>query len=185
MSAYHTFGGVSRYNPNSFNMYPQSFARDFGIVMMSIHQLVAFGLFIGPFFHMWEQTLKIHDKRFSTRVIYRLPLCGCIVLIAVAFPFFGAINSVLGAFTTSFSTYIIPLVAFNLVFKNENDTVGVAKPLPSWAKLHWVRFLNWSLAGSLFIFGVGVGGWASISNFVKQIENFDYFADCYLCEAPK
>lgn len=185
ISAYRTFGGVSRYNPNSFNLYPQSFARDFGIVMMSLHQLVAFGLFIGPVFHIWEHFLKIHDKRFSTRVLYRLPLCGCVLLIAVAFPFFGAINSVLGAFTTSFTTYIIPLVAFNLVFRTEEDTVGMAKPLPRWANLRWIRLLNWCMAGSLFVFGVGVGGWASISNFWRQIEYFDYFAECYLCDAQK
>lgn len=185
ISAYHTFGSISRYNPNSFNMYPQSFARDFGIVMMSLHQLVAFGLFIGPFFHMWEQFLKVHKKKFSLRVLVRLPLCFFIMLIAVAFPFFGAINSVLGAFTTSFSTYIIPLVAFNLVFKSDKDTDGMAKPLPQWANLKLVRTMNWCLAGVLFVFGVGVGGWAAVSNFIKQIENFDYFARCYLCEAPK
>mmetsp|Transcript_19446 Transcript_19446/g.40032 ORF Transcript_19446/g.40032 Transcript_19446/m.40032 type:complete len:518 (+) Transcript_19446:253-1806(+) len=184
VSAYRTFGGVSRYNPNSFNMYPQSTARDFGIVMMSLHQLVAFGLFIGPVFHIWEHFLGVHGERFSKRVVCRLPLCACVVLIAVAFPFFGAINSVLGAFTTSFTTYIIPLVAFNLVFANDDDAAGMAKPLPPRASLRWVRRLNWCLAGSLFVFGVGVGGWASVSNFVKQIEYFDYFAECYLCDAP-
>ena len=185
ISAYRTFGSISRFNPNSFNMYPQSFARDFGIVMMSLHQLVAFGLFIGPLFHIMEHFLKIHDKKFSTRVMCRLPLCGFIMLIAVAFPFFGAINSVLGAFTTSFTTYIIPLVAFNLVFRSEEDTAGMAKPLPLWANLRYVRLLNWCLAGLLFVFGVGVGGWASVTNFIRQIENFDYFAECYLCDAPK
>jgi hypothetical protein len=24
-------------------------------------------------------------------------------------------------------------------------------------------------------------GWASVTNFIVQIENFDYFADCYMC----
>jgi len=185
ISAYRTFGGVSRYNPNSFNMYPQSFARDFGIVMMSLHQLVAFGLFIGPVFHIWENRWGVHNARFSTRVLYRLPICACVVFVAVAVPFFGAINSVLGAFTTSFSTYILPLVAFNLVFRTETDTLRMAKPLPKWAKLRYIRLLNWFLASMLFVFGVGVGGWAAISNFVKQIQHFDYFAECYLCDAPK
>jgi len=185
ITAYHTFGSIARYNPNSFNMYPRSPARDFGIVMMSLHQLVAFGLFMGPLFHIWEKFLRVHDKQFWIRVLARLPLCGGIMLIAVAFPFFGAINSVLGAFTTSFTTYIIPLVAFNLVFKSEETAETMAKPLPKWTKLYLVRRLNWFLAGSLFVFGVGVGGWASVSNFIKQIENFDYFAECYQCNAPK
>lgn len=185
ISAYHTYGSAARYSPNAFNLYPQSFARDFGIVMMSLHQLVAFGLFIGPIFHIWEKFWNVHDKKFPIRIIFRLPLCGFMVLIAVAFPFFGAINSVLGAFTTSFSTYIIPLVAFNLVFQTDDDVRDMAKPLPLWASLRWVRILNWVLAGGLFVFGVGVGGWASVTNFVRQIENFDYFAECYLCDVPK
>lgn len=185
ISAYHTYGSAARYSPNAFNLYPQSFARDFGIVMMSLHQLVAFGLFIGPIFHIWEKFWNVHDKKFPIRIIFRLPLCGFMMLIAVAFPFFGAINSVLGAFTTSFSTYIIPLVAFNLVFQTDDDVRDMAKPLPSWASLRWVRILNWVLAGGLFVFGVGVGGWASVTNFVRQIENFDYFAECYLCDVPK
>ena len=184
ISSYHTFGGTSRYNPNSFNMFPPSLVRDFGIVMMSLHQLVAFGLFIGPVFHMWEQFLRVHDKSFSKRVLFRLPLCACVILVAVAtvVPFFGAINSVLGAFTTSFTTYIIPLVAFNHVFWTEDDIASIAKPLPQWANMHLVRLWNWCLAGTLLVFGVGVGGWASVSNFWKQIEHFDFFAECYLCE---
>lgn len=182
ISAYHTYGAKARVNSNSFSLYPRSGARDFGIVMMSLHQLVAFGLFIGPLFHMWEKFLKVHDKPFWIRICYRLPLVGLILLIAVAFPFFGAINSVLGAFTTSLTTYIIPLVAYNLVYKPGTDLTEMAKPLPKWApKLEWVRIVNWSFAIVLLVCGVGIGGWASISNFIKQIKNFDYFAECYQC----
>lgn len=181
ISAYHTYGSLARDNSNSFNLYPRSNARDFGIVMMSLHQLVAFGLFVRPLFHMWEKFWKVHGKAFWIRVLFRLPLVGLILLIAVAVPFFGAINSVLGAFTTSLTTYIIPLVAYNLVFKSSEQAEDMAKPLPPWAKLPWIRALNWVLAISLMVAGVGVGGWASISNFIKQIENFDYFAECYQC----
>ena len=150
--------------------------------MMSLHQLVAFGLFMGPLFHMWEKFWKVHNKPFWIRVCYRLPLCGLILLLAVAFPFFGAINSVLGAFTTSLTTYIIPLVAYNLVYKPGTVASDLAKPLPNWfPQLHWVRAANWLLAFALLVCGVGIGGWASITNFVKQIENFDYFAECYQC----
>lgn len=109
-------------------------------------------------FHIWENFFHIHHKAFWIRAIARLPLCGSILLIAVAFPFFGPINSVLGAFTTSFATYIIPLVAFNLVF-NEPDVVdGMSKPLPKWAPdIHWVRYINWLLALVFLIGGVGIG----------------------------
>ena len=52
------------------------------------------------------------------------PLCstdashaGALIwLIAVAFPFFGVINDILGAFTVTFETFIIPCLVFNIHF---------------------------------------------------------------------
>ena len=103
----------------------------------------------------------------------------------VAFPFYAAINSVLGAFTTSFTTYILPMVAFNITFRTQTDISDMAKPLPSWIttesryKILW--YGNWIVAGTLFVTGVGFGGYASMSNFISQINNFEYFAACYDC----
>lgn len=126
VTAYHTYGQEARSNANSFNLFPQSPARDFGIIMMSLHQAVAFGLFAGPLFHMFEKLIHIHDKPFIIRSFARLPLCGFMLLLAVAFPFFGAVNSILGAFTTSFGTYIIPCIGFNLAFQSADDMVKKA-----------------------------------------------------------
>lgn len=147
--------------------------------MMTIHQAVAFGLFAGPLFHMWEKLLRIHDRPFMVRAISRLPLEGVMLLIAVAFPFFGAINAILGAFTTSFGTYIIPCVAYNLAFwSDEKADAMVKKP---WIKMRWVRLFNWLV--TLFVVGggVGAGGYTSIKNFIAQIDQFEYFAECYQC----
>lgn len=42
---------------------------------------------------------------------------GAIIwFIAVAFPFFGVINDILGAFTVTFETFIIPCLVFNIHF---------------------------------------------------------------------
>lgn len=43
VTAYHTYGQEARYNANAFALFPRSAARDFGIIMMSLHQAVAFG----------------------------------------------------------------------------------------------------------------------------------------------
>ena len=51
---------------------------------------VAFGLFAGPLFHMWEKLIHFHGKPFWVRTLARLPLCGSMIFLAVAFPFFGA-----------------------------------------------------------------------------------------------
>lgn len=182
VSAYHSYGSIARLNQNAFGLYEQSAARDFGIIMMNINNLVAFGLFLGPF-HIWERFLKIHQKAFWIRALARLPLCGVIVLFAIAFPFYGAINTVLGAFTTSFATYILPLIAFNMVFKTQEDLIDMAKPLPDFVQSRFalLRYVNYSFAFILLICGVCLGGWSSVTNFVAQIHQFEYFAECYGC----
>ena len=178
--AYLTYGDECRYNTNAFHLFPQSAYRDFGIIMMSLHQAVAFGLFAGPLFHMWEKLIHIHDKPFWIRASARLPLCAFMVLLAIAFPFFGAINAVLGAFTTSFGTYIIPCVAYNLAFTPDKikEQDMIKKPL---LNLRWIRPINWSIAIFVTIGGVVIGGYNSIDNFIDHIEEFDYFAECYQC----
>eukprot|EP00536_Pseudo-nitzschia_multiseries_P001470 jgi/Psemu1/294405/fgenesh1_pm.19_\ len=177
ISAYHSYGNIARLNQNAFGLYEPSAARDFGIIMMSINNFVAFG------FHIWEHFLGIHQKAFWIRALARLPVCGVIVLFAIAFPFYGAINTVLGAFTTSFATYILPLVAFNKVFRTKDDLVDMAKPLPAFvhSNLAMIRSANYGFAFVLLVFGVGFGGWSSITNFIAQIHQFEYFAECYGC----
>ena len=130
---------------------------------------------------MWEKFIGIHKKPFRVRVWARLPLCGVIVLLAVAFPFFGAINAVLGAFTTSFGTYIIPVVGYNLAFNSQSKTDVMIKTPPSWTRLEWIRAFNWFAAFFVIGGGVGFGGYTSIKNFVAQIDQFEYFAECYQC----
>ena len=47
---YRTYGSMARDNANSFALFEPTFARNVGILLMSLHQLVAFGLFVGPLF---------------------------------------------------------------------------------------------------------------------------------------
>ena len=179
VAAYHTYGQEARYNANSFNLFQPSFGRDLAIVMMSLHQAVAFGLFATPLFHMWEKAIHIHDKPFKVRAVARLPLCAFMLFMAIAFPFFGAINAILGAFTTSFGTYIIPCVAYNIAFPStQNQDEMIKQPF---IDLKWIRRINWFVAAFVIIGGVVVGGYTSIKNFIQQLDTFDYFAECYQC----
>ena len=52
------------------------------------------------------------------------------MLIALAFPFFGVINSFLGAGTTTLETYIIPALAFNWVYWRESAQIACPAPPP-------------------------------------------------------
>ena len=45
MATYYVFGDECKDNSNAFALYEVSLQRDVGIVMMVIHQMVAFGLF--------------------------------------------------------------------------------------------------------------------------------------------
>lgn len=37
----------------------------------------------------------------------------------------------------------------------------------------------------VFVVGFGFGGWASMINFVHQIDTFGLFTKCYQCPSPK
>lgn len=82
---------------------------------------------------MWEKMLKIHQKPLWVRLPLRLPLSGAVWLISVAFPFYNLINSILGAFTSSFETYIIPAVVFNWVYRTKAARDACPKPPYRWS----------------------------------------------------
>ncbi|KAL7453200.1 hypothetical protein ACHAWC_004868 [Mediolabrus comicus] len=161
VAAYHTFGDLCLYNSNAIALYPKTPARDIGLVFMVVHEAVAFGLFAGPLFHMWEKFLHIHNRPFVFRAVCRVPVCGFMLFLAVAFPFFGAINAVIGAFGTSFGENLIKQCYFS--FKA-------------------VRLINWLIVIVVGFLGVGYGGYTSIKSFIAQINEYEVFAECYQCD---
>lgn len=177
VAAYWRYGDLCALNTNSFALFPKSFGRDLAMILMSLHEMVAFGLFAGPLFHMWEKLIHIHQKPFAFRAVMRIPLCALMVFLAVAFPFFGAINAMLGAFTTSFGTYIIPAFAFNMAFKSNEDMIK-----QPYFNFKLMRIINWAIVGFTLILGVGYGGYASIKNFINQFSEYEIFAECYQCD---
>ncbi len=75
-------------------MYAKSPARDIGVGLMCFHEFVAFGLFAGPLWHMWEKFLHVDKSHYLVRTASRYIVNAFMVLFAVMFPFFGVINSV-------------------------------------------------------------------------------------------
>ena len=53
-----------------------------------------------------------------------------VILISLAFPFFGVINSFLGAGTTTLETYIIPALAYNWVYRRSSAQIACPAPPP-------------------------------------------------------
>jgi auxin influx carrier (AUX1 LAX family) len=71
-----------------------------------------------PLNFMWEKLLGIHEGNYVVRVIARVPIACLLWFLALLVPFFGPLNSLIGAFIMSFSVYIIPCVAYLMVFKH-------------------------------------------------------------------
>lgn len=53
--------------------------------------------------------------------------------------------------------------------------------LPSWTGMYVV---NAFVVGWVLVVGFGFGGWASMTNFVRQVDTFGLFAKCYQCKRP-
>ena len=152
-----------------------------GLALMIIHAYVAFGLFCGSLFKIWEKMLKIDHKGYWLKSFSRIPVVGFVLLIAVMFPFFGVINSVLGAFSTTFGSYIIPALVYNLHFNSEEAFEGKQHNLLFKMSMSTVKILNWVIIVLTVVLGVVCGGISSIKTMIDNVHKFSLFAACYDC----
>ncbi|KAL3581639.1 hypothetical protein D5086_015971 [Populus alba] len=68
---------------------------------------------------VWEKVIGMHDtKSILLRALSRLPVVIPIWFFAIIFPFFGPINSAVGALLVSFTVYIIPALAHMLTYRS-------------------------------------------------------------------
>jgi len=185
ISAYHTFGSQAASTQNAFYLFHDDIYQRIGIVLMCLHEIVAFGLFAGPLFNMAEKFLKINHSHYLLKVVMRYIIVAILLLIAIAFPFFGVFNAVVGAFTTTLATFIIPALVYNKYYDNPDKFTGKAKAAPFGANFNVTRTLNYIIAVLIFIFGFCFGGWGSIMSMIQKAENINnnggIFAECYDC----
>ncbi|XP_044410339.1 auxin transporter-like protein 2 isoform X2 [Triticum aestivum] len=180
---YWAFGDALLTHSNAFSLLPKSGWRDAAVILMLIHQFITFGFACTPLYFVWEKAIGMHHTgSVLRRALARLPLVLPIWFLAIIFPFFGPINSAVGALLVSFTVYIIPAVAHMLTYRSAHARSNAAeKPpafLPSWSGMFVV---NAFVVAWVLVVGFGLGGWASVSNFVKQIDTFGLFAKCYQC----
>lgn len=184
LTVYWAFGDKLLTHSNAFSIFPKSIARDIGLVFMIIHQAIAFGLYVMPLNFMWEKLLGVHQGIYLVRVLARLPVALLLWFLALLLPFFGPLNSLIGSFITSFSVYIIPCVAYLIIFwkpTSRKDAVEkMGKWMPSWMGL---VTLNTIIIIIIFVLGVCFGGWASVTNLVDQVNTFGVFDKCYQCKS--
>ncbi|KAG8068474.1 hypothetical protein GUJ93_ZPchr0005g16147 [Zizania palustris] len=180
---YWAFGDALLTHSNAFSLLPRTGWRDAAVILMLIHQFITFGFACTPLYFVWEKAIGMHGSRnIFLRALARLPIVVPIWFLAIIFPFFGPINSAVGALLVSFTVYIIPALAHMLTYRSASARLNAAeKPprfLPSWSGMFVV---NVFVVAWVLVVGFGIGGWASVSNFIKQIDTFGLFAKCYQC----
>ncbi|RWW59915.1 hypothetical protein BHE74_00033136 [Ensete ventricosum] len=184
---YWSFGDQLLTHSNAFSLLPNSGWRDAAVILMLIHQFITFGFASTPLYFVWEKVIGMHDtKSICLRALVRLPVVVPIWFLAIVFPFFGPINSAVGALLVSFTVYIIPAMAHMLTYRTPSARKNAAeKPpffLPSWTAMYAV---NAFVVAWVLVVGFGLGGWASMTNFVNQVDTFGLFAKCYQCPKPQ
>ncbi|KAK9796248.1 hypothetical protein WJX73_001881 [Symbiochloris irregularis] len=167
---------------NVYGAVPVNGWRDASIVLMIIHQCVAYALYVTPVFFMWEKLIRTHHKPLWIRLPSRLPVALFVWFIALLFPFFDIINAVQGSVGYSFTAFVFPAGAYLWVYGRSSAARANAPKVP--------RFVGgWApaLALCLFIFvwflvfGVGFGTWASLKQLIDAVNNLGVFAACYQC----
>ncbi|XP_058729083.1 auxin transporter-like protein 4 [Vicia villosa] len=186
VAVYWAFGDELLNHSNALSLLPQSGFRDSAVILMLIHQFITFGFVCTPLYFVWEKAIGMHETdSICLRALVRLPVVIPIWLLAIIFPFFGPINSAVGALLVSFTVYIIPALAHMLTYRTASARQNaVEKPpffLPSWTAVY---VMNAFIVVWIFVVGFGFGGWASMINFIKQIDTFGIFAKCYQCPHP-
>lgn len=183
---YSNFGDELLNHSNALSVLPESVFRSIALCFMIGHQALAFGLYVMPLNFMWEKVLGVHGSTYLIRVVCRVPVALLLCLLALVFPFFGPLNSLIGSIIMSFSVYIIPSLAYVLVFKTKTSREEAAEKLPSWMpKWKGIVAINGAIVVLIAVLGFCLGSWASVSNIIKQVHSFGLFEKCYQCIAIK
>ncbi|KAG8074245.1 hypothetical protein GUJ93_ZPchr0006g43391 [Zizania palustris] len=185
-SVYWAFGDALLTHSNALALMPRTAWRDAAVVLMLIHQFITFGFACTPLYFVWEKLIGLHDCRsLCKRAAARLPVIVPIWFLAIIFPFFGPINSAVGSLLVSFSVYIIPALAHMITFRSAHARENAVEPPPRFVGRWTGTFVvNVFVVAWVLVVGFGFGGWASMTNFVHQIDTFGLFTKCYQCPAP-
>ncbi|EFH65415.1 hypothetical protein ARALYDRAFT_476933 [Arabidopsis lyrata subsp. lyrata] len=172
---------------NALSLLPKSGFRDTAVILMLIHQFITFGFASTPLYFVWEKLIGVHEtKSMFKRAMARLPVVVPIWFLAIIFPFFGPINSAVGSLLVSFTVYIIPALAHMLTFapapSRENAVERPPRVVGGWMGTYCINIF---VVVWVFVVGFGFGGWASMVNFVRQIDTFGLFTKCYQCPPHK
>ncbi|KHG25803.1 Auxin transporter-like protein 5 [Gossypium arboreum] len=177
-AVYWAFGDMLLNHSNAFSLLPRTTFRDMAFI--------TFGFACTPLYFVWEKAIGMHEcKSLCKRAATRLPVVIPIWFLAIIFPFFGPINSTVGSLLVSFTVYIIPALAHIFTFRSATARENAVDQPPKYFG-RWVGTftINVFIVVWVLIVGFGFGGWASMVNFIDQIDTFGLFTKCYQCPPP-
>ncbi|KAH0451716.1 hypothetical protein IEQ34_019015 [Dendrobium chrysotoxum] len=153
------------------------------LTLPSASAFITFGFACTPLYFVWEKLIGMHEtKSLIKRALARLIVVIPIWFLAIIFPFFGPINSTVGSLLVSFTVYIIPALAHIITFAPATARENAVERPPSfiggWAGMY---SMNCFVVMWVLVVGFGFGGWASMLNFIQQVNSFGLFTKCYQC----
>eukprot|EP00884_Botryococcus_braunii_P009818 jgi/Botrbrau1/18838/Bobra.177_2s0003.1 len=179
------FGDNVLHQGNVFGSVPQSIWRQISICLMLIHQVAAFAYYSAPLYYLWEKFLHVHTSPYWIRIPLRYPVAIAAYIFALAFPFYGTLNSIIGAVTAPSITFIFPTLAYSWWFRTkERQQNCVLKPPKfmtpggSWVLIHC---FNVAIVFLFLINGTIMGIYYSLVQFVEDVGQFKAFPKCFQC----
>ncbi len=84
-----------------------------------MRQSLSFIIFVHPIFLLVEKFARVHHRSMLLRICVRIPVVVLVWFVALAIPFFGPINSVMGAFLLTVVVYMLPLATFMYAYRTK------------------------------------------------------------------
>lgn len=180
------YGAANAKQDNVYGVLPDNGWRTSSIVLMLIHQCVAYVIYVGPVFFMAEKLFHVHNRAYPLRILARVPVAAIVWLLGIAFPFYSVINAFMGAFAGTLTAFVLPAGVHFWVFrKRSSRQVALRQPprpiLRSWT---FILITNIIIVVGFATIGLGFGMWSAIANFINKIDTLGVFAKCYQCAAP-
>ena len=82
-----------------------------------------------------ERIIRTHNQPWYIRLPSRIPISLLIWLLAMAFPFYGAINSLMASIAVPFTAFALPCAVFIWIYRTKEAREAAPKPPPSILKV--------------------------------------------------
>jgi auxin influx carrier (AUX1 LAX family) len=196
------FGSSLARADSIYGVLPPSTNRSVSAWLMNVHQVVVFGMVLMPLYYYAERGVGLHGRgalgrltgarRFAARMCARMPISLIVWVLALAFPFYGAINALITAISFPTLSFLVPCALYNWVYGRRGASGAAARaaapfPPPTLGgrvslRAAWGASLafNWVLAVTGFAFMCGAL-FFSIGAVVSGVRADGVFARCWQC----